>query len=136
MCSFLSYEAVLSAVIEGSNLLASDSNGLSDPYVEIEFQSNKQKTSVRERTLRPIWGNGAGEKIRFGMKPLKKNEDWRVLFEVFDKDTLGRDFLGSAVINLRTVRQGDSIWLNLLKKGENQDRSDNYEVVGKVRSTE
>lgn len=70
------------------------------------------------------------------MKPYKKQEDWRVRFEVFDKDVLGRDTLGSAVINLRTVRQGDSIWVNLLKKKESPTRNDSFEVVGKVRSTE
>lgn len=42
-------------VISARNLPALDSNGLSDPYLEIHYGDTIQKTTVKMETLNPIW---------------------------------------------------------------------------------
>jgi Ca2+-dependent lipid-binding protein len=42
-------------VMEGKNLPALDSNGMSDPYVTLSIGKVKQKTKVKEKTLNPNW---------------------------------------------------------------------------------
>jgi hypothetical protein len=47
--------AVLVTVKKASNLPASDSNGLSDPYVRMVLDDHKRHTTVQRRTLNPSW---------------------------------------------------------------------------------
>lgn len=72
----------------GTNLVAADSNGLSDPFVEIKVGKQTLKSTVQRRTLDPVWG----ETLEFDV--------WSVLdkvqITVYDWDIVGsNDFLGT-----------------------------------------
>jgi hypothetical protein len=85
-------------IVRAENLLAADSDGLSDPYVLL-FVSNKtkgnqnRKTSRKFKTLNPVWE----EDFSFDIWNLKDKID----VKVFDHDEgrqVGRDYLGGKVI--------------------------------------
>ncbi len=43
-------------VIQARNLMAKDSNGFSDPYVQISLGSSTVRTTTRKKNLNPDWG--------------------------------------------------------------------------------
>jgi len=51
-------------VQQAKNLLPMDPNGLPDPYVKVkliptlksEHNNSKRKTTIREKSLNPVWG--------------------------------------------------------------------------------
>jgi hypothetical protein len=54
------------AVVSCSNLLAADSNGLSDPYIKLKMgaNGNERKTRVMAKTLDPIFAQTFQLKLR------------------------------------------------------------------------
>lgn len=46
---------VVAQVIEGHNLLAADSNGLSDPYCKLRLGAVKYRTKTVPSSLFPVW---------------------------------------------------------------------------------
>jgi hypothetical protein len=48
-------DTVTVTVLEGRNLAAMDSNGLSDPYVVVRMGKKKKKVPTRFKTLNPAW---------------------------------------------------------------------------------
>lgn len=42
-------------VKEAKNLIPMDPTGMSDPYVKIKLQPNKQKTKIMKKNLNPVW---------------------------------------------------------------------------------
>ncbi|KAK9727873.1 Tricalbin-2 [Basidiobolus ranarum] len=63
-------------VLEGSNLPAADSNGMSDPYIKIRWgRKVVHKTKIIKKTLAPIWNesftiptNGSRVRLHFSVK--------------------------------------------------------------------
>ena len=59
-----SQNVMLITVQQAKNLLPMDPNGLSDPYVKVklipalksETNNSKRKTTIREKSLNPVWG--------------------------------------------------------------------------------
>ena len=89
--------------VEARDLLASDSNGKSDPYFKIphnqygvlDLPGKKHKSKVIKKTLNPVW-NHTYEKIEFNPQMCNKLD-----IEIFDYDTFGKDdLIGKASINL------------------------------------
>ena len=73
-------------VVEARNLLASDRNGLSDPYVVIDPKSlisRSEKTPVIKETLNPVWNF----RTAFSFDPTMK----KIKFRVFDWDRFSSD---------------------------------------------
>ncbi|XP_067937868.1 multiple C2 and transmembrane domain-containing protein 1-like [Watersipora subatra] len=82
------------ALMEGSNLLAMDDNGLSDPYVRFKLQNEKYKTKVKNKTLNPKWME------TFSLH-LYDNKSWELDIRVFDHNIAGRDdFMGRTSLDL------------------------------------
>jgi hypothetical protein len=90
-------------VVSGSDLVAKDDNGLSDPYVTLTLCDAAGKryvdfeelsTAYLNETLNPVWG----ESFTMEVHPTDV-----VVAEVWDKDLFGRDAMGSCRIPLSQV---------------------------------
>ncbi|KAG6899888.1 hypothetical protein C0993_005687 [Termitomyces sp. T159_Od127] len=86
-------------VLGCSALAARDRNGLSDPFVVVALLGNRHQTPVAKRTVSPIYA------------PREATWDFPIYLSaapglgaleivVWDKDTLGKDYLGEAAIPL------------------------------------
>eukprot|EP00897_Mesotaenium_endlicherianum_P010255 jgi/Mesen1/9258/ME000006S09258 len=87
--------------LRGCNLKAADANGLSDPYVIFCGPNllRPAKTSVKTKTLNPVWEPSEVPRLVLGLKSLMRVEKDYILFSVFDKDFASADdHLGYGVI--------------------------------------
>ncbi|XP_076101854.1 multiple C2 and transmembrane domain-containing protein 1-like isoform X7 [Mytilus galloprovincialis] len=86
-------------LVEGSNLIAMDDNGFSDPYVKFKLGTEKYKSKHKLKTLNPRW---------LEQFDLRMFDDQSNLLElsVYDHDSRGRDdFMGRAVIDLSGIEK-------------------------------
>ncbi|EDO16094.1 hypothetical protein Kpol_1001p6 [Vanderwaltozyma polyspora DSM 70294] len=67
-------------IISGTNLLASDRNGKSDPYVDILVNNHKVfTTEIIKKTLNPVWNETA-------MIPIPSRKYTKIIADVYDWD--------------------------------------------------
>jgi len=81
--------------ISGSDLIAKDSNGLSDPFLVVHFANQKLKTGVIDKTLNPAWN----ENLEFDMGNVDMNTEIQCI--VYDKDPMKVDYMGEFSLLLR-----------------------------------
>ncbi|KAL8142249.1 hypothetical protein V2J09_015281 [Rumex salicifolius] len=96
-------------IIEATNIIPSDLNGLSDPYVKGQLGSYRFRTKIQKNTLQPKWQ----EEFKI---PLCSWESENVLaIEVRDKDPLVDDRLGVCSVDLSNLRGGKrhDMWISL-----------------------
>eukprot|EP00924_Labyrinthula_sp_SR-Ha-C_P014427 snap_masked-scaffold_20-processed-gene-5.101-mRNA-1 protein AED:0.47 eAED:0.47 QI:0/-1/0/1/-1/1/1/0/1572 len=85
-------------IFDADNLLAGDINGLSDPYVIVNFSNLQKKTSVISKTLNPEWNEALT--FRENMSCWFLPED-TLSFTVLDHDIVGHhDILGTLQLPL------------------------------------
>jgi len=81
-------------VVCARSLPAMDKSGTSDPFVALTLTHGltrvKRKTTVIAQSLNPIWN----EAFDFGEVP----HDAKLTLDVWDKDSLGNDFIGKATV--------------------------------------
>eukprot|EP01112_Ceratiomyxa_fruticulosa_P017078 TRINITY_DN5253_c0_g2_i1.p1 TRINITY_DN5253_c0_g2~~TRINITY_DN5253_c0_g2_i1.p1 ORF type:complete len:322 (+),score=31.46 TRINITY_DN5253_c0_g2_i1:193-1158(+) len=102
-------------IIEAKNLIAADSNGLSDPYVNVRAlgkeEGEKQRTKVIPKTLSPVWNE------KFALNLYDKLSS--IIFHVWDHDKIGsNDPLGNITVNMSSyynvpLNQPIDLWLKL-----------------------
>jgi hypothetical protein len=97
-------------IVEGKDLIAADSDGLSDPFVNVRLISEPKKkfrTNVYRKSLNPHWN----ETFEFHFDTLADTLE----FHVWDKDTFKNDFLGAAFLSLGSCKIGENAehWLPL-----------------------
>ncbi|KAK9808833.1 hypothetical protein WJX72_004641 [[Myrmecia] bisecta] len=86
--------AVLVKLVRANDLPAADSTGVSDPYVKLKLMSEKHKSTIKPKTLAPVWD----EKFEWLNVP---KEGSQLTLEVFDNDAFGEDeYLGMAEIEI------------------------------------
>ena len=98
------------ALIRGRNLLPADSNGLSDPFVQLQLgtTAKPQKSRVISNTLDPVWG---GDRFDWELSADGRPQDYRLELTVLDHDKLSaNDTLGTLDLSLSNVFAGDK-WL-------------------------
>merc|ERR1712137_522970 len=101
-------------VIRGSDLIAADLGGSSDPYAIVKIGSETQfasqsKTRIIKKTLNPEWNE-------FFTLHVNNPQTERLLLEVKDKDRFGKDdSLGHAEMNLSDLQRNveKKCWLQL-----------------------
>jgi len=90
---------------KGTNLVIKDTS-TSDPYVNILLLDSsrgrlaKVASKVQEKTLNPVW-NEAFTKFKLGEVAALD----RIRFEVWDKDFLSKDWMGSAEVSVAEIRE-------------------------------
>ncbi|XP_066944947.1 myoferlin-like isoform X4 [Macrobrachium rosenbergii] len=88
------------SVVSASSLQNLETLGKSDPYVTINFQGEKKKTTVKDGTLDPVWDETL--KWELGIKAPRSDEC--IDIEVKDYERIGRNrLLGKATIALRNI---------------------------------
>ena len=101
---------IILKVIEARDLLAGDSNGLSDPYFfiplgqdgVIDLPKKQNRTKRIDKTLNPVWN----ESFIIEFNPMKCT---KLNFEVYDYDYIGRDdFLGGNFITLEWINTSEN----------------------------
>lgn len=79
-------------VVYATNLVATDKNGLSDPYCKIEVDGNKRQTATKFKTLAPSF------REQFDL--LVNNIDDGLSVKLYDKDFASSEFMGGKNIDL------------------------------------
>ena len=94
-------------VVEATNLDAADKNGLSDPYVILQFGPRRVKTPVIKKTLNPVWNC----KFEFDCGSLAECIIDKIKARVYDYDgvIVGVDTLGSTEFDVSGLRKEDSL---------------------------
>jgi len=98
-------------VIEGKGLPSLDMMGASDPFCVITCNETKtaQHTQVIENNNNPVWK----ETLWFEVLPTHY-----LKLECFDKDPIGQDFIGDALISVKHILEfdGKEDWVPLVDK--------------------
>jgi len=84
-------------IYQARDVMAKDSEGVSDPYAKVSFESNCQLTRVIKQTVCPEWDQTLiFEEIQMYGTPMMISECPPVVnIEIFDKDQVGKDeYLG------------------------------------------
>jgi phosphatidylserine decarboxylase len=93
-----------------TGLLAKDRNGHSDPFVVVSVLGTRHQTPVAKKTVNPVWagadskngeGKGTGETTwDFPIWLSLADQLGAVELVVWDKDMVGKDYLGEAAVLL------------------------------------
>ena len=90
-------------IYEAKDLDSCGITGECNSYVQITFQGNVQKTSLKENDFNPIWD----ENFKFKINNLGDEE--KIKFEIISKTFFGEKSLGSITINLNNLIGQDEI---------------------------
>ncbi|TIC11746.1 hypothetical protein E3Q14_02147 [Wallemia mellicola] len=97
-------------VINAKDLASKDRNGLSDPFVDINYGLLRLSTPCVKKTLNPVWdANDATFDISLFRSTVANIA--QLEFVAWDKDTIGKDYLGECSLYLDD-------WFPKLKEGE------------------
>ncbi|KAK1397942.1 FT-interacting protein 1 [Heracleum sosnowskyi] len=95
-------------VIAAHNLMPKDGEGSSSPFVEIEFENQRQKTQVKYRSLEPTWN----EKLVFYVNNVADLPYRTIDVNVFNekRSNNSRNFLGKVRVSGSNIcREGEEI---------------------------
>jgi len=107
-------------IVAAMGLPAADFGGTSDPYIEVCSSSERQKTSVKNNTLSPIYNE---TKIVNVVNPLRD----AIGFLVFDWDLVGiNDIIAYSFISVARLPPNGApidMWIELYKKSKKAQKS-------------
>ena len=90
-------------IFEAKDLNSCVISGECNAFVQITFQGNVQKTSLKNNDFNPVWN----ENFKFKINALENDE--KIKFEVLNKTLFGEKSLGSISININHLIDQDEI---------------------------
>lgn len=99
-------EKLVVEVVAAHNLMPKDGEGSSSPFVEIEFENQRQRTQVKYKDLNPIWN----EKLVFHINSAEDLPYRTIEANVFNerRSSSSRNFLGKVRVPGSSVgREGE-----------------------------
>ena len=98
---FSNKEKLVVELLEATNLMPKDGEGSSSPFVEVEFENQRQRTQVKYRDLNPVWN----EKLVFHVKDVADLPYSTIEINVFNERRSGnsRNFLGKVRVSGTTI---------------------------------
>eukprot|EP00028_Trichosphaerium_sp_Am-I-7-wt_P001247 CAMPEP_0168534826 /NCGR_PEP_ID=MMETSP0405-20121227/18229_1 /TAXON_ID=498012 /ORGANISM="Trichosphaerium sp, Strain Am-I-7 wt" /LENGTH=484 /DNA_ID=CAMNT_0008561803 /DNA_START=103 /DNA_END=1558 /DNA_ORIENTATION=- len=104
-------------IIEGRDLYAHDSDGTSDPYVNIRVGSKKiDKTKIIPNTLTPIFNES------FAVPMSRVSEDSEINLLMWDDDAFGKDFMGQLSFKVAYLMKHEVSGWQTLRKRKDKDK--------------
>lgn len=103
-------------VIEAKNLVATNSNGLSDLYVRLKLGKQRYRTKVIKKNMKPMWD----EQFSFWVDDLKETLVVSVMDEdkFFNNDLLGRIKLPVSLVFDEEIKSLGNAWYSLKPKNK------------------
>ncbi|KAG5586932.1 hypothetical protein H5410_047366 [Solanum commersonii] len=101
-------EKLVVEVVAAHNLIPKDGEGSSSPFVEVEFENQRQRTQVKMRDLNPVWN----EKLVFHVNDAADLPYRTIEVNVFNekRSNTSRNFLGRARISGSSIaKEGEEI---------------------------
>ncbi|KAL3531163.1 hypothetical protein ACH5RR_010485 [Cinchona calisaya] len=101
-------EKLVVEVVGAHNLMPKDGEGSSSPFVEVEFENQRQKTQVKYRDLNPVWN----EKLVFPVNDVADLPYRTIEVNVFNekRSNNSRNFLGKVRVSGSSIaREGEEI---------------------------
>ncbi|KAF7818490.1 FT-interacting protein 1 [Senna tora] len=92
-----SKEKLVVEILGAHNLMPKDGEGSSSPFVEVEFENQRQRTQVKFKDLNPVWN----EKLVFHVKHVADLPYRTIEINVFNEKRSGnsRNFLGKVRVS-------------------------------------
>ncbi|CAI9761331.1 unnamed protein product [Fraxinus pennsylvanica] len=103
-----SKEKLVVEVVAAHNLMPKDGEGSSSPFVEVEFENQRQKTQVKYRELNPVWN----EKLVFHVKDVADLPYRTIEVNVFNerRSSNSRNFLGKVRVSGSSIaKEGEEM---------------------------
>ncbi|XP_073316539.1 multiple C2 domain and transmembrane region protein 10-like [Primulina huaijiensis] len=101
-------ERLVVEVVGAHNLMPKDGEGSSSPFVEVEFENQRQKTQVKYRDLNPVWN----EKLVFHVNDVADLPYRTIEVNVFNerRSNNSRNFLGKVRVSGSSIaREGEEV---------------------------
>ncbi|CAD5119914.1 DgyrCDS8495 [Dimorphilus gyrociliatus] len=121
--------ALLIKIISATNVPDIETLGKTDPFVVCEFRGCKDKTSVKENDLNPVWNENVRLEVVPG--PLKSNEN--ITIKLMDHEKIGRNRLVCQTkLAVNALMQNPKLERNLLmmdKKNRKTDCSVSIQIL-------
>ncbi|KAL2497383.1 C2 calcium/lipid-binding plant phosphoribosyltransferase family protein [Abeliophyllum distichum] len=97
---------VVIEVLDASDLMPKDGHGSANPFVEVDFDEQRQRTSTKLKTLNPSWN----EKLVFDIKNLRNLPNNTIEVLVYNDNKHGhyKNFLGKVRISGMSIPFSDS----------------------------
>ncbi|CAK9140836.1 unnamed protein product [Ilex paraguariensis] len=101
-------EKLVVEVVAAHNLMPKDGEGSSSPFVEVEFENQRQRTQVKYRDLNPVWN----EKLVFHVNDVADIPYRTIEVNVFNekRSNNSRNFLGKVRVSGSSIaREGEEM---------------------------
>ncbi|KAK6164325.1 hypothetical protein DH2020_001189 [Rehmannia glutinosa] len=101
-------EKLVVEVVAAHNLMPKDGEGSSSPFVEVEFENQRQRTQVKYRDLNPVWN----EKLVFHVNDVVDLPYRTIEVNVFNekRSNNSRNFLGKVRVSGSSIaREGEEV---------------------------
>ena len=117
---------LISNVYHCKDLIPSDNEGTSDPFIIVSYFGNEGASNIIEQTLNPVWNERIYTKIPISLgnqNGMPNYDDAVILIKIFDKDSIklldtqiysNDEFLGAGIVEVKQELEGGNISLNKL----------------------
>ena len=113
---------LISNIFHCKNLIPSDNEGTSDPFIAISYYGNEAVSNVIEQTLNPVWNESIHLNIPIVFRDGKPDyEDGMISIKCFDKDSVkfldtqvysNDEFLGAGFVFVNEAREEGFLEIN------------------------